>query len=217
MAADTCHGLGNPSGFAVVDVGAGRGELLTGLADLVPDDWLLLGVDVVERPATLDPRVSWSTERPARVTGLVMAHELLDVVPCVVVQVDEDGNRRQVLVDASTGVESLGGPPDDDDLAWLDRWWPVTEPGERAEVGRTRDALWQDLVRGLAARRRAWPWTTPTTRTTAGRAAGLEAPSWGTVAAASCRPSRTPAATSRRTWRWMPARQRRRTTSTRRS
>ena len=83
-------------------------------------------------------------------TGLVMAHELLDVVPCVVVQVDEDGNRRQVLVDTSTGVESLGGPPDDDDLAWLDRWWPVTEAGERAEVGRSRDALWQDLVRGLA-------------------------------------------------------------------
>ena len=54
LAADTCQGLGNPSGFAVVDVGAGRGELLTGLVDLVPDDWLLLGVDVVERPA--DPR-----------------------------------------------------------------------------------------------------------------------------------------------------------------
>ena len=150
LATDVCRGLGDPPEFAVVDVGAGRGELVTGLIDLVPDHWLLLAIDVVERPDHLDPRVTWSTERPEVVTGLVVAHELLDVIPCTVVEVDEHGQRRQVVVDPSTGEESLGGPADIADQAWLDRWWPVAEPGERAEVGRSRDELWQHLVGGLA-------------------------------------------------------------------
>ncbi len=32
------------------------------------------------------------------------------------------------------------------DSPWLRDWWPLTEPGERAEVGDARDAAWSDAV-----------------------------------------------------------------------
>ncbi|MET0931898.1 MAG: hypothetical protein ABWX74_20455, partial [Aeromicrobium sp.] len=54
-----------------------------------------------------------------------------------------DGVVREVLVDPRTGAESRGkayGSP------WLDRWWPLAEPGQRAEVGAARDAAWVDAV-----------------------------------------------------------------------
>jgi SAM-dependent MidA family methyltransferase len=148
LASDLDTSLGHPDDFTVVDVGAGRGELLDGLADLAPERWRLVGVDVVGRPAGLAPRVGWSRSAPETVNGLVMAHELLDVVPCPVVEVDERGAPRVVLVDAS-GAETLGPRVQPYEAAWLARWWPVHEPGERAEVGISRDRLWVDLVARL--------------------------------------------------------------------
>lgn len=140
---------------SVVDIGAGRGELLSALAAIRPD-LALTGVDVVPRPADLPERIGWLVSpggaalpdalRDLRDT-LVVAHEWLDVVPCTVTEVDADGDLREVLVDEH-GVESLGDPLTSADRAWADRWWPV-DPGDvgaRVEVGRSRDDAWADLL-----------------------------------------------------------------------
>jgi SAM-dependent MidA family methyltransferase len=56
---------------------------------------------------------------------------------------------RLVEVDPATGYEQLGPLPSPPDRDWLFRWWPIEdgEPGARAEVGRSRDDAWSDLVR----------------------------------------------------------------------
>jgi len=134
----------SPEPVAVTDVGAGGGQLLAGFAERLPGDGPLTGVDVGPRPEGLADRIGWRAELPPVLSGLVVAVELLDVVPCAVV-----AERRLVLVDAE-GREQLGGAPDDADAAWLDAWWPSWRTGARAEVGRSRDEAWADLCRRLA-------------------------------------------------------------------
>jgi SAM-dependent MidA family methyltransferase len=140
----------------VVDVGAGRGELLHALHRLRPD-LHLTGLDVVDRPEGLPAAVDWlrspgGPDLPDTLRNLddvlVVAHEWLDVVPCAVLEVDVEGGLAEVLVDPTTGEETLGGPPHDDDLDWCARNWPVDglPPGTRVEVGATRDRAWGDLV-----------------------------------------------------------------------
>jgi SAM-dependent MidA family methyltransferase len=144
----------------VVDVGAGRGELLVGLHRLAPE-LELLAVEVAPRPAGLPGPIAWSTVLPESVDGLVVAHEWLDNIPCHVAGVDDDGDVRVVHVDPSTGAESFGHrvttpgvPPSM--AEWLQEWWPLEgrEPGSRAEIGTARDRAWSDVVgrveRGLA-------------------------------------------------------------------
>ncbi len=145
----------------VLDIGAGRGELLTALARLDADPSAgpplgLHGVDVVDRPALLPPAVGWSradrgVPYAAFDGALVVAWELLDTVPCPVLEVDDDGRPRTVLVEPTTGRERLGGPPGDEELQWCARWWPLdgAAPGDRAEAGTARDAWWQGHVRLL--------------------------------------------------------------------
>ena len=135
----------------VVDVGAGRGELATAVAELLPA-LRVTAVDVVERPPGVAPSVGWVRSRggaalPGSLTGLtgalVLAHEWLDVVPCTVVA-REDRVWRVLTVDPATGQESPGGPPTPDEAAWLDRW--MAPSAQRAEVGLARDLAWADLV-----------------------------------------------------------------------
>jgi SAM-dependent MidA family methyltransferase len=85
--------------------------------------------------------------------ALVIGWELLDVVPCPILEVDEDGALRELLVEPSTGREHLGERPADADAAWSDRWWPLAaaEEGDRVEVGRPRDEFWATLVSRAAA------------------------------------------------------------------
>lgn len=145
----------------VVDVGAGRGELATQLASSLEPPSVgvggprVLAVDVVERPEELDERVEWlrspgGARLPDRLTdlaeALVVAHEWLDVVPCTIAEVRSDGVLVEVLVDPATGAERLGPPLSDEDLEWADLHWPDREPGDRVEIGATRDAAWADLV-----------------------------------------------------------------------
>ncbi len=137
----------------VVDVGAGRGELLRALHALDPA-LHLLGVEVAGRPADLPAAIGWTARLPESVDGLLLAHEWLDNVPCHVVEVDGRGVPRVVHVDPATGLESLGRRLDEPGVpeslgAWLARWWPVegAPPGTRAEVGTSRDAAWADAVR----------------------------------------------------------------------
>jgi SAM-dependent MidA family methyltransferase len=144
--------LGSPTDFTVVDMGAGGGELLSGLAVSAPAHWSLVGVDVAPRPAGLPHRVAWQPHLPSRVCGLLTSVEYLDVVPVDVVELTEAGPR---LVEVSDdGEERLGAAPSDHDREWLTRWWPLAEVGDRAEVGHTRDTAWRalsaTLSRGLA-------------------------------------------------------------------
>jgi SAM-dependent MidA family methyltransferase len=144
--------LGSPEPFTVVDVGAGGGELLDALAVLAPPRWSLLGVDVAPRPVSLPASVDWQPEPPATFTGVLIATELLDVVPVDVVELT--GNGPRIVEVTSDGLESLGDPVSGPDLAWLHEWWQLAEIGDRAEIGRSRDEMWRSLTarleRGLA-------------------------------------------------------------------
>ncbi|MBL1094089.1 MULTISPECIES: SAM-dependent methyltransferase [Streptomyces] len=120
--------LGHPEELALVDVGAGRGELLTGVLAALPDEVAArlrpYAVERAARPGGLDPRIDWLGELPApgSVTGLLFANEWLDNVPVDVVETDGDGVARRVLVRAD-GTERLGEPVDGADAEWLRRWW----------------------------------------------------------------------------------------------
>ncbi|MGI5450393.1 SAM-dependent methyltransferase [Streptomyces sp. CA-243310] len=141
--------LGRPRGLDLVDVGAGRGELLVGVLDALPAETAArvrpYAVERAARPEGPDPRIHWVPVPPERTTGLLFANEWLDNVP---LEIAEDG--RYVTV-APDGTESPGGPLEEADRAWLERWWPA--PG-RAEIGRSRDEAWAaataTLERGLA-------------------------------------------------------------------
>lgn len=138
---------------ALVDVGAGRGELLTGVLAAAPEGLEVTpyGVEVAARPAGLDPRIVWCAEPPPGVTGLLFANEWLDNVPTEVAEVDGDGVTRYVQVRTPDGAERLGPPVTGADARWLERWWPLSAPGERAEIGLPRDTAWARAVGSLAA------------------------------------------------------------------
>jgi SAM-dependent MidA family methyltransferase len=120
----------------------------------------VVAVDVVERPPGLDERIEWvrspgGAALPTELIGLrdalVVAHEWLDVVPCTVAEVDSEGTPRVVLVDPVSGEESLGDVLARTDLGWAEAHWPTASPGDRLEVGRSRDEAWADLVSRVAS------------------------------------------------------------------
>jgi SAM-dependent MidA family methyltransferase len=149
-----------PQITALIDIGAGAGELLTELGG-VRTDLQLTGVDIRRRPAALPSGIDWvqagwdvcghrwsgNGDRLLRSVGrptLVVCAEWLDDLPGPVVEW-AGGDWRQVHV-AEDGQESLGEPVTGEDRSWLERWW---RPGKRAEVGRTRDRAWTELVRSV--------------------------------------------------------------------
>jgi SAM-dependent MidA family methyltransferase len=144
----------------LVDMGCGRGELLEQVHRLGPHI-RCIGVDVVARPR-LDEGISWiqspggmqlPDELDAMTDALAFANEWLDVVPCPIAQIDDDGELRDVLVIPSTGEERLGDPVSSTDRQWCQRFWPTDrlKPGDRVEVGGTRDKAWDDLVSRVAS------------------------------------------------------------------
>lgn len=124
----------------VVDVGAGRGELAGNMAVVAPH-LDVVGVEIG------DP--GFPDDVPAGAHALLVANEWLDDVPVDVVESTPAGP-RVVEVDQE-GAQRLGPPPGADDLAWLHRWWPLREVGDRAEVGRPRDEAWAAVVARLAS------------------------------------------------------------------
>lgn len=160
--------LGCPSPLHVIDVGCGDGDLLAlvrercdDLADRVR--WVGIDMRPVHHPGIESVLLDAPGPAPfAPVQGLVMAHEWLDEIPCDIVERDDAGVDRIVLVDRD-GAELLGPPLRDDTAcaehgvdsaqarAWLERWWPLREPGDRAEIGTARDAAWQWMGSLLSA------------------------------------------------------------------
>jgi SAM-dependent MidA family methyltransferase len=164
--------LGHPDPFDVVDVGAGRGELLTTLRSLLgaePDQpgsgpgsgltttarrvrglrervrWV--AVELAGRPAGLAGAIDWRRDVPDGVVGLLLATEWLDNVPLDLAELDDAGRVRRVVVDPASGMESLAGRVDAAEAFWLARWWPgLHVAGDRAEIGWTRDVAWADAV-----------------------------------------------------------------------
>ncbi|MEU8284437.1 SAM-dependent methyltransferase [Micromonospora sp. NPDC048905] len=145
--------LDHPPRLDVVDVGAGRGELLHSLLRLVaaePAVGVAVGVsarplgeepssgtvrpslaervrfravEYADRPKNLPEEINWTAEIPTKITGVLLATEWLDNVPLDVAVNTEDG-WRYVLVDPENGTETVGDPLSPADLDWLTRWWP---------------------------------------------------------------------------------------------
>lgn len=162
----TDEALGHPESLDLVDVGAGRGELLAGvLAELAGPATGPAGneaagrlraqaVERGPRPDGLDSRVEWLPALPPRstLTGLLFANEWLDNVPVDIAETDTDGAVRLLLVDTE-GAERPGPPVAGEEAEWLTRWWPLegAGPGSRAEIGHPRDTAWAQAVNTLAA------------------------------------------------------------------
>ena len=143
-----------------VDMGCGRGELLEQVHRLGPHV-RCIGVDIVARPQLSEP-IGWfqspggkalPDELDGLTDALVFANEWLDVVPCPIAEIDENGELREVLVNASSGDERLGDPVSGADRQWCQWFWPIDllEPGDRLEIGEPRDTAWDDLVSRVAS------------------------------------------------------------------
>jgi SAM-dependent MidA family methyltransferase len=102
-------------------------------------------VEKADRPGGLDERIEWRSEPPTGVTGVLLAMEWLDNVPLDVAEMNDDGELRYRLAGGG-----LGEPVESADRAWIERWWPISRPGDAAEIGRPRDEAWLAAVGTLA-------------------------------------------------------------------
>ncbi|MGN9778527.1 SAM-dependent methyltransferase [Micromonospora sp. H33] len=183
--------LEHPPVLDVVDVGAGRGELVRSLAALLtagvsspPAAVVPLAqrvrftaVELAPRPEDLPAQITWMNEIPSGITGVLLATEWLDNVP-LDLAVPASNGWRYILVDPTSGEETVGHQVTPEDADWLSTWWPlpprtplikkfsggggpesdqnllINEVGVRAEIGRGRDEAWAEAVgkveRGLA-------------------------------------------------------------------
>ncbi|MGW0212999.1 SAM-dependent methyltransferase [Micromonospora chokoriensis] len=140
--------LGHPYRLDVVDVGAGRGELLRALLSTVGvsgepaarpslrERVHFTAVEYVPRPDNLPVEIHWTDEIPGKINGILLATEWLDNVPLDIAVHTADG-WRYVLVDPTTGAETVGGQVTPADLDWLITWWPHPTSPPRAAQGLT--------------------------------------------------------------------------------
>ncbi len=165
----------NPPQLALVDVGAGRGELLEAVHALLARDdpspkplfarLSLIAVEVAPRPDNLTSCIEWRNELPGDVHGLLIANEWLDNIPCDAAEATSSGWR--IVEVAPDGAEQLGPGPSLDQQEWLSTWWPLPETAAaqseeashedvvagapfRAEIGLRRDAAWRQAVAALS-------------------------------------------------------------------
>ncbi|GGO61609.1 SAM-dependent methyltransferase [Nonomuraea cavernae] len=145
--------LKTPPVLDLVDLGAGEGLLVGHVLDAAEpalrDRLRITAVDLSPRPAGLDDSISWTAAIPSGIIGLAIANEWLDNIPLDVAEQTPDGPRL-VMVDLRTGAERLGEPVGAADREWIDRWWPLSCVGSRAEIGHPRDAAWAAVMRRLA-------------------------------------------------------------------
>jgi SAM-dependent MidA family methyltransferase len=152
--------LDRPARLDLVDVGAGRGELLRGVLAALPPAVAArvapVAVEVAPRPSDLPGSIAWTATIPDGITGLLVATEWLDNIPVDIVELDSRLRPRYVLSTAD-GTETLDEAPlTPGDAAWLAEWWPLDglPEGARAELGAPRDEAWTaaagSVTRGLA-------------------------------------------------------------------
>lgn len=149
---DCWRALGGPTdGFDLVDAGASDGQLardvLDALAAHEPTLYRALRLYLVERsaaarhrqPAVLGAHTSRlaasGPDLPPRMSGVLIANELLDALPVHVVRQTRAG-LEEIYVDAENGdLVERAGPPSTPALAsYFDRLDLRLEPGWRAEV-----------------------------------------------------------------------------------
>lgn len=152
------EGLDADATLDLVDVGGGNGELIVAVMAVLHQRSPELAlrcrpvvIDMRARPDDLPASITWIVGSapeavPTSITGLLIAHELLDDVPLEIAMYDDSGQLRTVVVDPATGREALGDEASRDMLAWTARWWPGVRARERVEVGSTRDAMWCALT-----------------------------------------------------------------------
>jgi SAM-dependent MidA family methyltransferase len=156
LAAHVDAALDFPDPFVITEVAAAQGALLHAIATHAPTDQpqlaprlRLVGVDLAPPPEGLPDYVTWhrSVTDAHLFSGLLIANEWLDNVPCDVVEQTE-AYAAYVEVDEA-GEERLAERVEPADQTWLDRWWPLVDEGERAELGHRRDAAWCQAVSKL--------------------------------------------------------------------
>ncbi|MEO3772306.1 SAM-dependent methyltransferase [Micromonospora sp. B9E7] len=163
--------LGHPPRLDVVDVGAGRGELLRALVGLavgvsgasarplgdepssgtvrpsLAERVRFTAVEYAHRPENLPEEINWASEIPSEITGLLIATEWLDNVPLDAAVHTEDG-WRYLLVDPDTGTETIGELVSPADLEWLTKWWPSPEASPTTNGAPSPEVTWADATSG---------------------------------------------------------------------
>jgi SAM-dependent MidA family methyltransferase len=110
--------MGEPDGFTVVELGAGRGEMAAALSE-----WRYVPIDID------------SGALPASFTGVVFANEFFDALPVEVACYDGDVFRDQVVALRSDRFEWRSGDPVRPELDdYLRRYFPPPERGRWHEV-----------------------------------------------------------------------------------
>ncbi len=145
------HGDAGGTGFDLVEVGAGNGQLardvLDAAASAYPALYAAARLTLVEtspaaraaHPATLGPhrnRLHASASAlPDRVSGVIVANELLDALPTHAVTMTAEG-LQEVYVDADGGhfVERIGPPSTPAPARYFERLGVTPRPGWRGEV-----------------------------------------------------------------------------------
>lgn len=158
--------LASSTELTIVDVGAGRGDLLVQLLALIPEcrrgSVRLIALDLRQRPDELPAQIEWwqgdALDTCASIPtgpGLLIAHEFLDDLPCELVEVDEHGAIRAVMHEPSADAMILGKVLDAAthraELDWIDKWWPALRPLMRVEVGIERDLAWEALTQWITS------------------------------------------------------------------
>jgi SAM-dependent MidA family methyltransferase len=172
-------GLGHPARIDLVDIGAGRGELLEQVLAAAEQGSAAEsgGVEPHGTPgaggargASVAPGLAGriaacAVEVAPRPTGLDPRIGWQPVLPAAItglvvasewldnVPLDvvelTAAGPAVVQVDPATGAERPGRPPVPADLAWIRAWWPLVACGDRAEVGRTRCEAWAEVIRRI--------------------------------------------------------------------
>jgi SAM-dependent MidA family methyltransferase len=171
--------LGHPGRIDLVDVGAGRGELLEqvlaaaepgiraerggggpvpgGGAGVTPRAGVVPGLAgrIAACAVEVAPRPAGLDPRigwqPVPPAGITGLVIASEWLDNIPLDVVEltAAGPAVVLVDPATGAERPGCPPDPADLAWVRAWWPLAARGDRAESGRARCEAWAGVIRRI--------------------------------------------------------------------
>ena len=153
--------LGRPARLDLVDIGAGRGELLGQLLGLIDEaspagrDRGLAAriaaraVEITPRPDGLDPRIRWRGIAARRDHRAGDRQRVAGQHPAGCGGTHAGRAAAGAGGDRQAARNGPGRRPGPADLAWSRAWWPLHEPGDRAELGRTRCQAWAGVVRRI--------------------------------------------------------------------